>query len=375
MLTSTAICFLLLSGLAQAAAPVAFLNFKGADQGRIVIDVKVNDKGPYPFLFDTGSLNIISMELANQLGAKVSGKGTMAAFGGSVETGSAILDSIKLGELTMGRTEVTAIGGGPFTKGEPVGMLGWEFLSKLVVEIDYEHGKLNLYDPQTYAYTGHGVRVPITVGGTNMLSIPGTVFGSTAALQLDTGSEVPLVLFPKFVALHHLQSQLHAITGYGFGGLTRAMITRAPALTIGSYAIESPVVQLSLDASGIESGTADGNIGGPLLHQFTCVFDVPHKSFYLEPNAWFGKGELTDRSGLVLDTRGDSAKVLFVYPGSPAAKAKITGGDEVSDGNGHSLSAAGWHDLTDRAKGTIVLVTVNHRGHLRKASLTLSDYL
>ncbi len=319
------ISILLCYCLAQAATPVASLNFKGGEQGRILIEVKINDGGPFPFLFDTGSINIISVDLANQLGAKITGKRTVAAFGGSVETGSAILDSIKLGELSMGRTEIVAIRGGPFTQGELMGMLGWEFLSKLVVESDYERGKLNFYDPQTYVYTGHGVRVPITLGGINMLNIPGTVFGSTAALQLDTGSEAPLILFPKFVASHHLQSKLQAITGYGYGGLTRAMVTRAPAMTVGSYAIKSPIVHLSLDAGGIESGASDGSIGGPLLRQFTCVFDVPHNSFYLEPNRWFGKEELTDRSGLVLDTRGDSAKVLFVYPGSPAAKSKNHG--------------------------------------------------
>ena len=375
MLRSTAVSFLLVCALAQAAVPVASLNFKGGDQGRILIEVKVNDQGPFSFLFDTGSINIISLDLAKQLGAKVSGKRTLAAFGGSVEIGSVILDSIKLGELTMGRTEVTAIGGGPFTKGEPVGILGWEFLSKLVVEIDYERGKLNFYDPQTYAYTGHGVRVPITVEGTNMLTIPGTVFGFTAALQLDTGSEGTLVLFSKFTASHHLHSQLGAITGYGFGGLTRAMVTRAPALAIGSYVIKSPIVHLSMDQGGIESGTADGNIGGSILRAFTCVFDIPHSAFYLQPNKWSGKEELADRSGVVLDTRSGFAKFLFVYPGSPAAESNISAGDELADRNGQPLTGDQWHDLLDQSPGTTVRVTVMHENQARGVGLVLRDYV
>ena len=367
-------CFLVLCGFALAAEPVASLNFKGGEQGRIVIDVSINDRGPFPFLFDTGSINIVSLDFLKQLDVKVSGTRTLAAFGRSVDTASAILDSIKIGQITMGKTEVTALGGGPFTRGAPVGMLGWEFLSKLVVEVDYEHGKLTFYDPQRYAYTGHGPRVPLTVQG-NLLTIAGTVFGAKANLQLDSGSEGSLVLFAKFAQDHHLHSGVEAITGYGFGGLTRAMVTRAPALEIGGYKIESPIVHVSLDQGGIESGASDGNIGGPLLREFTCVFDVPHGAFYLEPNAWFGQRELTDGSGLVLDTRGGSAKVLFVYPGSPAAQAGIVKGDELSDANGQALSGNEWHDVLDQAPGTTVRMAVKHAKHVATVKLTLRDYL
>lgn len=375
MLKLHAFSILLCYSLAQASDPVASLPFQGAAQGRIVIDARINDQGPFPFLFDTGSINIISLDLAKQLGLNVKGKRTMTAFGGSVETAAVVLDSIKLGELTMGRTEVTAIGGGPFTTGSPRGMLGWEFLSKLVVEIDYEGSKLNFYDPKTYAYTGRGIRLPLTVQGTNMLTIPGTVFGSAAALQLDTGSEAPLVLFPRFVQPHRLHSDLQAVTGYGFGGLTRAMVMRAPSLNLGSYAVRSLIVHLSLDKVGIESGAGDGNIGSPLLRQFKCVFDVPHNSFYLEPNKWFGEPEPTDRSGLVLDTRSGPAKVLFVYPGSPAAESRIDKDDELTSGKGQVLTDYQWHDLLDQAPGTTVGVTVRHGNQSRHLALDLRDYV
>lgn len=61
------------------------------------------------------------------------------------------------------------------------------------------------------------------------------------------------------------------------------------------------------------------------------IYDVPHDLLYVEPNTWYGKPELADNSGLVIDSRGKSARVLFVYPGSPAAKAGILAGDELKD--------------------------------------------
>jgi hypothetical protein len=371
----TAAWLLTCSAIAFAADPVASVDFTGGEQGRILVQTKINNQGPFPFIFDTGSVTLISLGLTEQLGVKMSGKRSMSAFGGSVETASAVLESIQLGALTMDPTQVTVIGGGPFTKGGPVGFLGWEFLSKLVVEADYQHGRLNFYDPKTYRYTGHGVRLPLTIYGLNILAVPGEIFGFKAKIQLDSGSEAPLVLYTKFVKEHHLHSELQAVTGYGFGGLTRAMVLRAPALTIGGFTIKSPLVHLSLDQGGIESSNLDGNIGGPFLREFTCIYDVPQRSFYLNPNAWFDKQELVDRSGLVLDTRGGSAKVLFVYPDSPAAHASIAAGDELTGRDGQPLTDSEWHDLLDDAAGTTMHLTANHAGRVRTVDFTLNDYI
>jgi hypothetical protein len=360
---------------AFAASPVASTRFKGGDQGRIQVDVKVNGQGPFSFLFDTGSMNVISLDLAKQLGVKVGGQRTGEGFGGAFETASAVIDSISLGDLTMGRSEGTVIGGGPFSRGGLSGILGREVLAKLVAEVDYEHGRLRFFDPDGFAYAGHGTRLPLTAHENGLITIPERVFGVNVDIQVDSGSSYPLVLFPRFVQGHDLHAELTAITGYGFGGLTHAMVTRAPALEIGQLGIKNPIVYLSTDNNGIESGSADGNMGGPLLREFTATFDLPHQSLYLEPNEWYGKPELADKSGMVLDTRGKSVKVLFVYPHSPAAKAGIVQGDVVNDPSGQTLTGDQWHDLLDGPTGSIVRVTVNHQGRVASVSLALRPYL
>ncbi len=364
-----------------AAGPIASARFSGGDQGRIVVEIKVNGKGPYPFVFDTGSINIISLDLANQLGVPASGNQRINTFGGVVETSSAVLDSITLGDFTSSKTitmphsEVTVIGGGPFTTGGPVGFLGWQFLSNLVIEIDYEQGRLDFYDPATYTYSGPAVRLSITLRG-NFILIPALAYGHSALLELDSGNEnSALVLFRRFITTYQLKSNTEAVTGYGFGGLTRAMVTRTPFLEIGGFKIESPLTDLSLDESGVAAGDVDGNIGAPILREFRWIYDVPHKSVYLQPNKWFHKPELDDHSGLVLDTRGRYAKVLFVYPNSPAANAEIMTGDEVLGTDRQSLTSDQWHDLFDAAAGTVLSVRVNHQGRSKTVSLTLKAYI
>jgi hypothetical protein len=371
---SVGLSFLVCCTVGFAANPVASVHFKGGEQGRTQIDVKINGQGPFPFLFDTGSMSILLLDLANHLGIKVNGHHTMQGFGGLVETASAVLDSINLGDLTMGRSEVTVIGGGPFSQGDLAGILGREFLAKLVTEVDYEHGTLKFFDSAAFAYTGRGTRLPVTVRQDQLMTIPIEVFGMAADIQVDSGSEKPLVLFPRFVQVHNLHSKLEAITGYGFGGLTRAMVTRAPVLMMGNLKIMHPPAYLSLDQNGLEAGPADGNVGGPLLREFTCVYDLPHRWLYLDPNAWYGKPELADKSGIVLDTRGASAKVLFIYPGSPAAKAGIVSGDELKDAKGRELTGNEWHDLLDGEPNSIVRVIVKHQGHVMDVSFALRRY-
>ena len=336
----------------------------GGEQGRIQVQVKINQQGPFLFLFDTGSMNVISLDLARKLGLEMSGHSTVQAFGGSIETALALVDSINVGDLNMGGTQAVVISGGPFTEGGLAGMLGREFLAKLVTEVDYEHGTLKFFDPETFVYAGGGARVPVTLHDDGAISIPAQIFGVDADLQIDSGNGTSLVLYPRFVRKHGLKSKLGATTGYGYGGLTRAMVTRAPALRIGAFDIRNPVVHLSMNTRGIAEGSVDGNIGGSVLREFTCIYDLPHRSFYLEPNTWYGKPELTDNSGLVIDSRGKSARVLFVYPGSPAAEAGIVAGDELKDSNERDFTGDQLHDLLDAVPGSNVCVTVMHQARV-----------
>ncbi len=134
-------------------------------------------------------------------------------------------------------------------------------------------------------------------------------------------------------------------------------------------------MDLLSDTNGIETGPEDGNIGGPLLREFTCVYDLPHRSLYLEPNIFYGKPELADNSGLALDFRGKSPRVLFVYPDSPAASAGIVTGDELQHPNGREMTGDEWHDLLDGVSGSIVRLIVKHQARVKARSLTLRRYL
>lgn len=50
-----------------SSTPVASAPFTGGEQGRVVVQAKINGKGPFPFMFDTGSINVLRLSSPNSL--------------------------------------------------------------------------------------------------------------------------------------------------------------------------------------------------------------------------------------------------------------------------------------------------------------------
>jgi len=65
---------------------------------RIVIDVKLDGKGPFRFIFDSGAVSVVSMELARATGLKVEG---LTGGGSGVGEGT-----VERGQTKISDTEV-----------------------------------------------------------------------------------------------------------------------------------------------------------------------------------------------------------------------------------------------------------------------------
>jgi Aspartyl protease/PDZ domain len=117
----------------------------------IVVNVKVNGKGPYRLVFDTGAPDsLISNKIAKEAGLKGTGGG-LPLFGGR---GTTKIKELELGELKaedvsamiLDHPTVQAIGQfvGPIE-----GIIGFSFYSRYKMSIDYEKKQLTL-EPGQY---------------------------------------------------------------------------------------------------------------------------------------------------------------------------------------------------------------------------------
>jgi hypothetical protein len=215
------------------------------------------------------------------------------------------------------------------------GLLGYDLLSRFVVEIDYVSRQVAIVEPSRFRYVGQGDAIPLEIIRGNIL-VPAdltTANGSTIAgtFLIDTAWRSALTLTRPFVAIHKLLTTtprtINAVTGMGIGGSTVDTIGRLPKLRLGRYAIENFIADFSHAKAGVLSqGDFAGVIGAEILRRFKVIFDYPRGRMIIEPLATLKAPYEFDMSGVFITSEGDSFKAFKVYSiikDSPAAEAGI----------------------------------------------------
>ncbi len=136
---------------------------------KVYVPVRVNNAGPYWFILDTGSIsNAVDTETAKSLAITL--KHTFQASGGGEETITGAIGSnvsLRISDLELRQKEIDV---------EPVnaalsaaegrnvdGLLGYDFLSHFVVEIDYINRRVDVFEPTGFHYAGSGEAIPFEI--------------------------------------------------------------------------------------------------------------------------------------------------------------------------------------------------------------------
>jgi hypothetical protein len=264
----------------------------------------------------------------------------------------------------------------------PVGAVGFEMMRRPVVIVDYQREQLTFNLPETFTYAGEGVKVPIdSTRSPNQIEVKGSVNGSGGVFCIDTGDEGSLELEQRFVSQYDLVKQLspkyHGYAGSAIGGaMPPAYYSRVKSVRIGEAEVTNVLADL-FDGQAL-SDENSGNIGTRVLRQFKVTFDLPHSVMYLERNSNWGKPEVFNRAGIVIDSIQMDLKVMNVLPGSPAAVAGVEIGDVLLQIDGRAPSdnplqqddPAFW-----QPSGTIVRLTVQRGDKVRKFKMRLRELL
>lgn len=352
--------------------------------GHIYVDVKLNGRGPFRILLDSGGLNVVTPAVARQLGLEVKGELPISGAGEKVEdTGLAKVDRIDVGDAFLERQtffvfpldKMAAVEGVP-----EQGLLGYEVFRRFVARIDYERRQLTLLDAAGFRYEGPGTVLPF-VFNEHIPQVDGEIDGLPGKFDLDTGSRSSLDLMSPFVAKHGLVEKLHAtperITGWGVGGPARSRLARPRVLKLGPVAIAEPVTGLSTSKRGFASPDVAGNVGYGVLSRFTVVFDYGRQQVILEKNGAFGRRDVYDKSGLWLHAGDGAWDVMEVAPGGPAAQAGLAAGDRILAVDGKTPATLSLPELRLRlrepADGTEVVLRVRRGKEERTVKLVLRE--
>jgi predicted aspartyl protease len=264
--------------------------------GLLFVKVAINDQ-PMSFIFDTGAeFTLLNSSRVSKLGLQAVGTFATGAGGGDVVVSFVPHVTTKVGGATVSDQIIGAVLldqlEGPL--GRPLdGILGYDFISRFVVEIDYIHQTLKLYNRATYKHAGPSKPIAITLEDSTpyfdaAIEVPtqGDVAGH---FVLDTGCLCQVQLFTPFVDDHKLLTALPQAKQAGFsagaGGATKELSTKIPALKLGDEVIKEAQADLSRDKEG---ATADpesaGLIGSLVFNRYVLVLDYKAKQIFLDPN-------------------------------------------------------------------------------------------
>src|SRR6266478_5818327 len=132
----------------------------------IFLQVRVNGSEPLWFILDTGAAgSLLDTNRAKALGIKVSGGGDIEGVGEtSVAAGMAKNVSFSLPGVDFQSRVVVVLPLSNLNRyvGRVVdGILGHDFFSRFVVEIDYAARIINVYEPKSFQYSGTDDSIPL----------------------------------------------------------------------------------------------------------------------------------------------------------------------------------------------------------------------
>jgi len=290
---------------------------KGEDH--IILPVNYNGK-EYSFVLDTGaSFTLFDASLKNELGdVKKTEKATTPGDTITVE----IFDAPEafLGPFNLrccgqvGCADIRKLD--TFKNKEVSGIIGMDFLSKHIVQIDFDSGELLFIEPTRKENHEWGQALPIRYRRKGIPQIAGTVFGDISeGFIIDTGGattgSLERTIFKNLLYKKRLQTLDSSYQT--LGGDINVREARIKNLSIGSLEYED-LIFMECKMS---------TVGLPFLSRHIVTFDFPKKKIYLRKSKSFDMPDEADMSGLGLFRYSNKTIVWSVRRGSPAHKADI----------------------------------------------------
>ncbi|HEV2651378.1 MAG TPA: PDZ domain-containing protein [Rhizomicrobium sp.] len=372
--------FAIAGGLHSVTIPFDFTG------NHIHAKVMMNGKGPFNFVFDTGGVNLITPDLANQLGLTVEGASEVRGVGEqTAQSGMAHVDAVDVGGAKLDNQLFIVYALDSLYPSSGIhmpGMIGYETFRRFVTTVDYGAKTITLTDPKYFDPKDAGTPIRIAFNQ-NAVTVPGSYAGIPGKFQIDTGSGGGLALDAPFVLDNHLDAKLHsveAVSGWGTGGPSRAQVARGDALVIGKdIVIPHPVVDFATDKAGaFADPTLAGNIGGGILKRFIVTFDYGRSVMYLKPvTSPVADLDTYDRAGVWFNLAQNGFTVIDVTKGGPAATAGLMPGDIITavDGKPNPALPDMRYRLRNDPPGTVVSLTVMRDGKPLTFAITLRDQI
>jgi hypothetical protein len=239
-------------------------------------------------LVDTGAgANFLDSGVAARLGLETEGRVPTLGVGGNAQSSFVHVDSLHIGNVgvydqSWMASDFSGVRG--WFEYPPSVVLGYDFLSRTVLEVDYDTRVVRFHDPVSFTAPKDAWSLPLRMDA-NIPSVEVLIEGHAAWLHLDTGSNSGLDLAQPFVEEHDMLSDRVTTEGVGLkgvGGVARSRHGTIDTLQLGEIVLEGVPTGFNEAEEGIFArDDVAGILGAAVLSQYRCWFDYPGRTLWL----------------------------------------------------------------------------------------------
>ncbi|MBN1212798.1 MAG: aspartyl protease family protein [candidate division Zixibacteria bacterium] len=334
---------------------------------------------------DTGAgMSVIDSAYARELGLKVEGNLKGQGAGQTVDVAFTTLPPFSIEGIRFQEQNIIVIDIGSLFKKwdyDVYGILGYDFLSRFVIKVDYADEKLSFYDPDKFEYRGDGVILDAPLVG-HTFSLPVTVDGIySGQWSVDLGAGSTSFHYPFAEENGFLKRDgIHKL-GMGAGGHFDEKMLKFKTIELAGFTVKEPYIDFPLQKSGaFGSSELIGNLGNSFFRHFVLYLDYKSQRMIVEKGKDYDRVFPVDRSGLqLIRSDDDEIEVFNASENTPSAKAGFQKGDIIMTINDIKAEYFGGaiaiRKLFQEKAGTRYSFKVKRGDQIKELSMTLKDLI
>ncbi|MBU1565963.1 MAG: aspartyl protease family protein [Proteobacteria bacterium] len=363
-------------GDTSATIPFEFI------ENLIYLPVTIGGDTQYWVLDSGASMSVIDQEYAEKHGLDVQGSIRGYGFGELFDLSFVKLPEYRVGSIQFASQKLFVSKGLAAKSYEPVtvGILGYDFLSRFVVEIDYDLRQVTFHDPESFVYKGSGVTVDAPLKY-RTFALPVTVDGKFKSLwSFDLGSYHSSIHYP-FAEKHGLIERKGVeIVSQGLSGVSREINIQFSCLQIDRFQLHLPLIAIPVEkgVGATALGEVGGNLGNSTLRHFHLFLNYPQQKIILEEGKSFNVTFPRDKSGLIIGrAENNQPMISYIASNSPAVKAGLAAGDIIVELAGQAVGpnhpAVPLRHILRGPAGSTIVIKVQREEQIVTTTLILED--
>jgi len=348
----------------------------------IHLPVTIHSHTGYWVLDSGASMSVIDEDYARQQNLQLEGSIKGYGFGELFDLGFTTVPGFRVGDIEFDSQKWYVAKGLHEKSYEPeiFGILGYDFLSRFVVEIDYDKQLVTFHEPENFHYVGNGVVLDSPLKY-RTFTLPVVLDGKYSSIwSLDLGSYHSSIHY-QFAEKNGLLDRPGVETvSQGVSGISFEKTAAFGCLSIDRFQLANHLLSIPQEKGqgATALGEIGGNIGNSTLKHFHIFLDYPRQQLILEPGRFFKHHFARDGSGLLVGKSADERPMVsFIAANTPAAEAGLEAGDIILSINGVPVETnqpiMPLRNLLRGAAGTEIHIAVLRNDERLEKSFTLRD--